>query len=213
VVSSASSQSCLETVHQNAQAIKASTSKTIANNRFWICEGKSLFLYGSRNTIWLEDSAIISVNGDSNMIYALQGASVTISGQKNEVFYDQNAFFNDNGVATIVNICKPMKFDYSVAPSGGCDYWIGQEEITMDRSFSIYPNPANDLFYLNLSDISAQQFDVFIYDVRGRMMKALLLKSNELSEAVDVSALPVGMYTLQILDGNLVHRRTFMINR
>jgi hypothetical protein len=61
----------------------------------------------------------------------------------------------------------------------------------------VYPNPATNTLYIDLSDNSVQQ--VSVYDMAGKMIGSYPVNGNQLS--INTASLPAGMYVLQ-LTGN-----------
>ena len=66
-----------------------------------------------------------------------------------------------------------------------------------DRSFKVYPNPANDVVYIRGTEGTA---NVTMFDVQGRVVKQVSTQSN----TVQVSDLPSGMYMIRIENNGVV---------
>jgi len=62
-----------------------------------------------------------------------------------------------------------------------------------DHTFAIYPNPAIDIININLS--SDLKYEVTIFDLQGRIMI-----SKKTRSAIDIQALPQGIYLLEFKD-------------
>ncbi|MBK9670944.1 MAG: PKD domain-containing protein [Bacteroidetes bacterium] len=68
-----------------------------------------------------------------------------------------------------------------------------------ENSFSLYPNPANEIVYFDCrSDLPKNSF-LTIYDMFGRVKKFSEIKSKHLE--IDVHALPPGLYVVEIKYG------------
>lgn len=68
-------------------------------------------------------------------------------------------------------------------------------EPPLSSEFNIYPNPANDMLYL---DTNNQAFDkVRLFDIRG-----VLLKEQKFETTIDISNFPKAMYILKFIDKN-----------
>jgi hypothetical protein len=70
---------------------------------------------------------------------------------------------------------------------------LSTSDFIYNKSTTIYPNPATGI--VNVSHVSLQEFEVAIYDVTG---KKLQQQSLSYQQGVDVSALPKGVYFLEI---------------
>ncbi len=76
---------------------------------------------------------------------------------------------------------------------------IGQEEFENVISFSVFPNPVKDLLRLELETSTAVEGSLVIFNNVGQMLiEQKLEKSSSISEGIDVSDLPAGLYVLTI---------------
>ncbi|MBL0342746.1 MAG: T9SS type A sorting domain-containing protein [Bacteroidetes bacterium] len=72
----------------------------------------------------------------------------------------------------------------------------GQNNELLDKSFSVYPNPVNDLIYLTQSDSKSQHHTIEILSVDG---KTVLTKPiSNLSEPISVKELQNGFYFIKL---------------
>jgi len=62
-----------------------------------------------------------------------------------------------------------------------------------DDAFAIYPNPAIDIINIDVS--GDLKYEATIFDLQGRIM---ISKTNQ--TAIDIQALPQGIYLLEIKD-------------
>jgi hypothetical protein len=69
--------------------------------------------------------------------------------------------------------------------------------IQKDSGFNIYPNPVNDRLFVRFPEASAKAL-VSVYDQNGRL---ILQQAFSPGAALDVSALPEGIYQLTVQDG------------
>ncbi|MFH1050345.1 MAG: T9SS type A sorting domain-containing protein [bacterium] len=81
-----------------------------------------------------------------------------------------------------------------------------EEDFLPSRNFNIYPNPADDFIYLDSELKQLRKIQVF--SVLGE--KVL---ETELSNRIDVSMLPSGMYYFMITSGKYIERKKFVIVR
>jgi len=209
---------CTSTVHQNSVVITTvGDQRNKSDKKYWICDGKSLILTGNRNYIWVDRGGTLSLTGDSNYVYAREGSVVTIADNYNFVNIDlkvvQAADYTDNGTNTTTTKCTPMIFDYSVAPSAGCTFWVGIEGVTFVKEAKIYPSPANDHIYVDFPLEEITSYTYRIYDMLGKL---ILTSENQQSEElikIDVSSLPGGTYTLQVESRNVLINERFVVQR
>ncbi len=70
-------------------------------------------------------------------------------------------------------------------------------------SLSVYPNPSNGLFTLNV--YSENGFTYYVYDTKGEIIKQNRVKSiGEYTEAIDLNNVAKGVYTLKVNDNNTI---------
>jgi plastocyanin len=75
-------------------------------------------------------------------------------------------------------------------------------ENPMNTSVSIYPNPSNGEFQLEINGSrSAKNFDLSIYDLKGDKVYAASDRELQNSYNIDLSALPKGIYLVKINSG------------
>lgn len=171
---------------------------TLTTGDFWVCEGLLVNDNNTATTIYLEDNASLNCYGCSATIYAKAGTTVNIySNGTATVYHDAGATVFDVGGMANVNSCPSVTFDYTNAPGGGCV--VGVNDIEMG-SFSIYPNPSNGQFTLDLSELNESAAQIKIYSVDGREVYTL----NNLGSSVDmdISHLKAGYYTVYVISEN-----------
>jgi len=99
----------------------------------------------------------------------------------------------------------------------GDDEWgdpllVGATEHSLPvRKIIVYPNPARDHIYLHLDNEISKAVMADIYSLDGRSMKSINLKGRG-ENIVDISALPEGVYILNISDSNFASLK-FAIRR
>lgn len=74
--------------------------------------------------------------------------------------------------------------------------------------FTIYPNPASEMIYLNSSAKKLQNASISIYDESGRLVKNQKINSGE--EAIDVRNFTPGVYIISIGNGEQHTRKKFV---
>lgn len=80
---------------------------------------------------------------------------------------------------------------------------------TSDKNlFSMYPNPANDQLYINTSCTS--DLTISVYDNSGRLV---IIETIDNDQALDVSQLESGMYTIQVASSDFTKAQKLIIAR
>ncbi len=85
---------------------------------------------------------------------------------------------------------------FEVIGEGGTIVPLGTNDRT-ENSFRVYPNPANDILYINGTEGNV---NVTVFDMQGRVVKHISTASNSIS----VSDLTTGMYMLRIENEDIV---------
>ncbi|MCE2773229.1 MAG: PKD domain-containing protein [Bacteroidetes bacterium] len=89
----------------------------------------------------------------------------------------------------------------------GCESGISQQEFVNSveeistGGISVYPNPAQDVLCVSLSNAS-QVFTYALFDVTGKQIEVPTQEQNIGRTIVDVASLPAGMYMLIIITDN-----------
>lgn len=83
-----------------------------------------------------------------------------------------------------------------------CEVVTSVNPLWNNTSFTVYPNPASDILYVELPDEMSLNSNVDIYDFTGKLIKTT--KINKKSGTINVSAFPKGIYLVKI--GNTTHK-------
>ena len=75
---------------------------------------------------------------------------------------------------------------------------LGNDGITPSTDFNVYPNPANEKLYINLSDVNTEIYYVTIATVTGRIV--MMLPQPQWQNGIDISTLSSGVYVIQMMD-------------
>lgn len=75
---------------------------------------------------------------------------------------------------------------------------LGTNEPTPSTDFSLYPSPASDKLYINLSDASTEVYYITIITVTGRIV--MMLPQPQWQNGIDISTLSSGVYIVQLMD-------------
>jgi blue copper oxidase len=75
---------------------------------------------------------------------------------------------------------------------------LGTNEATPSTDFNLYPSPASDKLYINLSDASTEVYYITILTVAGRTV--MMLPQPQWQNGIDISNLASGVYIVQLMD-------------
>jgi len=79
--------------------------------------------------------------------------------------------------------------------------------------FSVYPNPNNGNFFIKYSNVINTDFQVSVFDIRGRKIYKTNNKPNSsLQTEVSLKNVQSGMYLLQIKNGNKITTKKIVVN-
>ncbi len=114
-----------------------------------------------------------------------------------------------NGVPTS---CESFSYgeveDYTVNYVSGNGYEGQSEEIsTLKSEVNVYPNPANDVVYIQTGDIS--NTEVWVYNLRGKLVTSQ--KLNDSNGTLDVQHLSKGIYLIRINTNNEIVNEKLII--
>jgi hypothetical protein len=79
------------------------------------------------------------------------------------------------------------------------------------EKFSIYPNPAINMFTLNINNLANESIEVNIYNIAGKLVKSVVV--NEDINQVDISNLSDGIYVVSVKTNNLIENQKLIIQR
>jgi hypothetical protein len=81
-----------------------------------------------------------------------------------------------------------------------------------NNSFRIYPNPSKDKITIEYNQLKAEQVQIKLYSMEGRVLMEKTLLSNKMQ--IDVSDFSKGVYIVQVQsDKSGIARQKFVINR
>lgn len=84
---------------------------------------------------------------------------------------------------------------------------------TADEQFSLFPNPANDVLNLQLSNAINTASILEIFNTQGQ--RVLSQSINATLSSIDVSTFSAGLYTLRVVDANsaVIGTKRFVVNK
>jgi len=79
-------------------------------------------------------------------------------------------------------------------------YTVGINEIEMDISLSIFPNPTADNLTLQIDDYNNEKLSYQLYDMRGKLLDGKQITTTQTS--INTGTLPSAVYTINIIQEN-----------
>lgn len=107
--------------------------------------------------------------------------------------------FSSGNIRINTNSCESMYFAQAITEVIDLDGTISTPEIGMNNQLSVFPNPVESSFVLNVSDKQINQ-PAAIYSASGEVVKKWNLTRR--TSTVDVQDLPAGIYFIQIGSAN-----------
>ena len=142
------------------------------------------------------DSLVITNPGDFTSVQWYYNG-VPISGGVGNVYVVTESG-NYTAVGTDANGCEGSSFNYEMTCC------VGIEEASIVSRLVLYPNPTDGIITLEADFLESSQIQLNLYDVRGKRQFANVIQSpvSNIREAIDMSELPSGVYSLQIIAGD-----------
>lgn len=121
--------------------------------------------------------------------------------QANRIYYICITSFSDS----ITGVQSGYTIDFSISTCGldSClvQTIVGVDETEQRVEATLFPNPASQSITLKLSNLNpAESYTLAIYNSAGALVKEEV--NNKPQTTLDVSALPAGLYTYQIVTTN-----------
>ena len=92
-----------------------------------------------------------------------------------------------------------------------CNTASGITTVSLEENISIFPNPAFDQLNLEINAIRQGNTELIVRNILGAVAYSETLEANgSLNRQVDISALPVGIYTVEFLNGERGIRSKFI---
>ena len=116
-------------------------------------------------------------------------------------------FYSDSGSYDVTlyayNQCYIDSSTYPITVSG-----INKNEnITY---FKLYPNPANEFFYINSNSLKNKDIEINIKTIEGTELKKIKFKNPMFNQKIDISDLAKGIYFIEIISNNNIERQTLI---
>jgi PKD repeat protein len=89
---------------------------------------------------------------------------------------------------------------------------IGVEEWLSENGFRMYPNPTQNLVYLEFDKCPGNELSIQLVDVRGRVVRQAQYPCSESAISVDLNGLSQGIYQVKISSGDRSASRRLVIH-
>jgi PKD repeat protein len=138
-----------------------------------------------------------------------------------EGFASYNWFYNglplNNASSNEINAADLGNYSVTITTDYGCTVssevltvTVGIEEGTRLTGVNAWPNPANDRLHVELPE---GLWEVFVYDLSGRLISSLSNAVGQQTFMLDVAHLPVGSYLLNLRQAGQMKHTRFVIAR
>ncbi len=151
--------------------------------------------------------------------------SFTYTGMEGETFtWD----FGDGNTSTMMNPVHTYE-DYGMytvvmTASNDCSSDITSQDLDILSSVSdldvisalkIYPNPARDIFYIEMELLESIDLQLQVMDIHGRVVQQEVMKDlgKQVNKAIDLSDEPSGTYLLRFINGDQVKNAKIVLQR
>jgi len=81
---------------------------------------------------------------------------------------------------------------------GGLTLDVEDHKIVNNSDINIYPNPANEYFFINFTNLESKTFHVSIYDIVGKLIKETYSQHQGSELKINIRDIPKGVYFLTI---------------
>lgn len=139
-----------------------------------------------------------STNNGDNVLpqVSLSGFSDGLDSLGDWVFFITDVNVGDGNTATWNSVTLTICV-------GGIEPVLAVNDLVVDNLFSIYPNPNNGEFSIQVNSSSSNNIRVEVYDLRGRLMlNKSYNNSGNLNEKLNLDYLQSGIYLVNVNDGS-----------
>ncbi|MCB9282918.1 MAG: T9SS type A sorting domain-containing protein [Lewinellaceae bacterium] len=174
----------------------------------WDCDGDIDIL----NALWdVETTGLTSLFFHENKLTELD----TVYFEEG-VLTDTALIFTQGDLDGDGDLDAMVQYYYGENISLWCDTTVSVVETRPVVDIQISPNPSTDYLHLSLqTETSLRNVNLSIIDALGRPVwqAPFDFLSNEITEQIDVSALPNGLYTLRLMQEGMVVGKPFVVMR
>jgi YVTN family beta-propeller protein len=141
----------------------------------------------------------LSTNEPTSWDWEFEGGEPSISSEQNPVvtYPDDGSFDVTLTVTNASGDDTKTEIDYITV-----DTLTFLETNGKNIHLSIFPNPASDYVYVEIENLSDNQFTLSLFNVQGRFISSVELKNEK--NKIEISNLPIGIYLIHITDGDQI---------
>lgn len=166
------------------------------------------------NSVWVNDvKGIWEYDANNNnILYLYQTGNQWDSSWLNQSRYSWEYDANNNKISDLFQYWD----EDSWVNSTRMIYYYGllnsySDNTTFEPGFTIYPNPNNGIFKLDLGKDDLQDGNVNIYNAYGLLVYSQTIKSEDYNKSLNLTKLTEGTYFVQVLLGDKLTTQTFII--
>jgi hypothetical protein len=90
---------------------------------------------------------------------------------------------------------------------------VGMQDIPLPGSFLVYPNPTNGLLTIQLQDVMADNVQVQVLDVTGRVVHDQQMSFSGGTGQLDLWGLQTGNYTIRLVTDQWLKTQRVQVSR
>lgn len=128
---------------------------------------------------------------------------------------DQNPVYTFPGPGTyaVTESVSQGSTTYEQTKNVTVDYCLGVNTLESLQSFTMYPNPTQDVLHMNLNFSTPQDVMISVLNTAGQEVYSEYAGfTSNYSTDINTSNLPAGVYLARIASGNKVSTKTFVVN-
>lgn len=112
---------CTPSVPSNAIVVNSTQTINGGFDPIWVCSDDTLHSDGGFHNIFLEPNAVMTTSGGIDTIYVKAGAKFSMNGGIHVIYFINTADIAINGGIPTLNNCSSIAFNYTNAPTNGCE--------------------------------------------------------------------------------------------
>ena len=123
--------------------------------------------------------------------------------------------WSDGSTASSILPTTSGMYSVTVTDANGCtassavvNLIVGVNKIEALSNFAVYPNPNTGFFTVNVELTTMQDFQIMLTDVLGRQIQLQNFNASEITQSIDLSNMPNGIYflTVQTAEGRMTEK-------
>jgi subtilisin-like proprotein convertase family protein len=90
---------------------------------------------------------------------------------------------------------------------------VGTNELDAEPQLSAYPNPASNQVWLVLNEVPDKDAQIRVVNTNGQLLSSLIWPAGQTSHALQLGALPAGMYLIQVQNADRVLVKRILLEK